>query len=70
MKAWHIILALVVVGGVGWIAWKHYRDKIALAAIVQDPKGVAKLGIDTLVDAKVNQGLNAGLDFLAGKVGL
>jgi hypothetical protein len=70
MKAWHVILALVIVGGVGWFAWKRYKDALALKMVMQDPKGVAKLGIDHLVDAKVNQGLNMGIDLIASKIGL
>lgn len=70
MKLWQVGLLLAGLGVVGWIAWKHYREQLALRTIMADPRGVAKMGIDTLVDEKVNQGLNTGIDFLAGKLGL
>lgn len=70
MKLWQVGLLLAGLGFVGWFAWKKYRDQLALETIVKDPKGVAKLGIDTLVDKEVNKGLNRGIDFLANKVGL
>ena len=67
---------LLVIGGIGlglgiaYLAWNHYKKQLALIAVMSDPKGVAKMGIDAAVDYKVNQGLNAGIDFLAGKIGL
>ena len=70
MKLWQVGLLLAGIGIVGWYAWKRYRDQLALQTLMADPRGVAKMGIDSIVDKKVNQQLNRGIDFLAGKLGV
>lgn len=67
---------ILVVGGIGIgviimvMVWKRYKEQLALEVVMQNPRDITKMGLDTLVDAKVNQGLNKGIDFVMGKIGL